>query len=95
MGKLRERTGREVALRGRVLGIRSKGDEMLVDFEGVENRAVSLALPLSKDNRAAELKHARGYKGQMVCVQGVVEARDGTIVVRGKHLHQLDILPPL
>ena len=95
LDKLRERTGREVALRGRVLGVRSKGEEMLVDFEGVENRVVSLALPLSKENRASELKHARGYKGQMVCVQGVVEARDGAIVVRGRNLLQLDILPPL
>ncbi len=93
--KLRGWVGREAALRGRVTGVRSRGEEMFIDFEGVENRVVSLSLPLSKDDRTTQLRKARNYKDQMICVQGRVEERDGAIVVVGRDLRQLDILPPL
>lgn len=93
--KLRGWVGREAALRGRVTGVRSRGEEMFIDFEGVENRVVSLSLPLSKDDRTTQLRKARNYKDQMICVQGRVEERGGAIVVVGRDLRQLDILPPL
>lgn len=87
--------GQQAAVRGRVTNVRSRGEEVFIEFDGVDGKALSLSFPVTKEAKADAVKRARGYKNQMVCVQGLVEKRDGAIVVRGRDLRQLDILPPL
>lgn len=87
--------GQQAAVRGRVVNVRSRGEEVFIEFDGVDGKALSLSFPVTKETKADAVKRARGYKNQMVCVQGLVEKRDDAIVVRGRDLRQLDILPPL
>lgn len=93
--KIRAAAGKEIAVRGRVADIRSKGDELWVGFEGQDINSLVAVLPLDKAKKDEILKYARSHKNQMVCLQGVVEQRGQQWVVRGKDVRQLDALPPL
>ena len=93
--KIKSMVGKEVALRGRLADIRSKGDELWAGFEGQDINRLVVVFPLDKAKRDEVLKYARAHKNQMVCLQGVIEVRGGQWVVRAKDVRQLDALPPL
>jgi hypothetical protein len=92
---LRAKEGQTVAVKGRVIATRIKGDQLLVIFSKDQASTVNAVFDMSPQERTGAADRAKSHRGQIVCVQGRVESADGQLQLRATDIGQLDAIPPL
>lgn len=92
---LREKVGQTVAIKGRVVATRTRGNSLYIDFTKDRTASAGILFQLSAEEKMAASTKARSYKGQIICAVGLLETCDGGIRLRAEDVRQLDATPPL
>ena len=92
---LRAKVGQTVAVKGRVVATRIKGDQLLVIFSKDQASTANAVFDIGPQERTGAADRAKSHRGQIVCVQGRVESVDNHLQIRATDLGQLDAIPPL
>ena len=92
---LRAKVGQTVAVKGRVIATRIKGNQLLVIFSKDPASTANAVFDLDPKERSGAADRAKSHRGQIVCVLGQVESIDNQLQIRATDIGQLDAIPPL